>query len=76
VQTSSGIELNYKRLDPSNVKSSNTGPKKVTLSGEHTLILSLAAENKTMRAIQRKVNDLYNTKLKLTEIENIIKYGP
>lgn len=69
VQTSTGIELKYKRLV------NNTKPivKNVTLLDEQALILSMVNENKTKRAIQRKVSDVYGIKLKLIDIENIIK---
>ncbi len=75
IQTSTGIELKFQKLDP-NLNESQPINLSASDKGEDSreaVIISMYRDNKTFRAIQRKVNEVYGSKIKLTEIESIVK---
>ena len=69
IQTSTGIELEYSSLETSPVKPTPVSNP----DSSESMIISMYKDNKTFRAIQRKVNEVYGSKIKLTEIESIVK---
>jgi DNA mismatch repair protein MutS len=69
IQTSTGIELEFRKIDTSLSKPTPASNQDST----EAMIISMYRDNKTFRAIQRKVNEVYGSKIKLTEIENIVK---
>jgi len=76
IQTSTGIELKFRKLEPEINESQPINLMTSTNEGEdirEAMIISMYRNNRTFRAIQRKVNEIYGSKIKLTEIECIVK---
>lgn len=73
IQTSTGIELEFRKLQPGSQSVSNQCTGNKGEDSQTSMIISMYRDNKTFRAIQRKVNEVFGSKIKLTEIESIVK---
>lgn len=72
IQTSRGIELSYRR-----VLSNDQIPSTLTETDEEwAYIKDLASENKSIRIIQRRLMETFGCKIKLEEIQKIVRTQP